>query len=138
MHEMGEMKEKPRETHETMQKLTSQLKSMQEQMHFLSDSGEFQEVESNHSGRSSYVSSLFAVIPSSRSMLSRDKRFLLTHGTHRDHTETFLVINFLRLIHPEIMKVVEYEYFDAGGVSVEFYGWTAKTANIGTAIRQIP
>ena len=44
----------------------------------------------------------------------------LTHGTHRDYTETFLVVNFLRLIHPEIMKVVEYEFFNARGVSAEF------------------
>ena len=27
---------------------------------------------------------------------------------------------------------------DTGGISKEFYGWTAKTANLGTAIRQIP
>ena len=34
-------------------------------------------MESNHSGRLSYVSSQPAMIPSSRSMLSRDKRLLL-------------------------------------------------------------
>ena len=28
---------------------------------------------------------------------------LLTHGIHRDYRKTFLVINFLRLIHPEII-----------------------------------
>ena len=49
MHEMGEMKtarelrvdevsvQKLRESHETMQKLTSQLKEMQEQMNSMSD-----------------------------------------------------------------------------------------------------
>ena len=47
---------------------------MQEQMHFMNDSGEFQEVESNYSGRLSYVSSQLVMIPSSRSLLSRDKR----------------------------------------------------------------
>ena len=84
-HEMGEMKraqelrvdevsvKKIRENHETIQKLTSQLREMQEQMNSVNASGDFQEVESNHSGRLSYVSSPPAVIPSSRSMLSRDK-----------------------------------------------------------------
>ena len=68
MHEMGEMKrvqelrvdevsvQKKRENPETIQKLTSQLQEMQEQMVFMKDSGEFQEVESNHSAR---VSSRF-------------------------------------------------------------------------------
>ena len=41
--------------------------------------GEFQEVESNCSGRLSYVSSQFAMIPSSRSTLSRDNS--LPHDT---------------------------------------------------------
>ena len=40
----------------------------------MNDSGESQEVESNHSGRLSHVPSQPEVIPSSRSMLSRDKR----------------------------------------------------------------
>ena len=86
MHEMGEMKrahelrvdevsvQTLRENHETTQKLTSQLQEMQEQMNSINDSGEFQEVESNYSGRLSYVSSQPAMTPSSRSMLSRDKR----------------------------------------------------------------
>ena len=68
MHEMGEMKRaqelrvdevsvhKSMENLETIQKLTSQLQEMQEQMNSLSDSGDFQEVESNHCGRLSYVS----------------------------------------------------------------------------------
>ena len=50
---------------------------MQEQMNSMNNSGEFQEVKSNHSGRLSYVSSQPAVIPSSRSMLNRDKRLPL-------------------------------------------------------------
>ena len=77
MHEMGEVKraqelrvdevsvQKLREKHETIQKLTSQLQQMQEQMNFIN--------------------------------------CLLTHGTHRDYRKTFLVINFLRLIHPDII-----------------------------------
>ena len=58
MHEMGEMKrgqelrvdefsvQKLRESHGTMQKLTSQLQEMQERRNYLNDSGEFHEVES--------------------------------------------------------------------------------------------
>ena len=66
-----------RENHETIQKLTSQLQEMQEQMNSMNHSVEFQQVESNHSTRLSYVSSQLAMIPSSRSMLSRDKRLPL-------------------------------------------------------------
>ena len=44
------------------------------QMNSMNDSGEFQEVESNYSRSLSYVSSQPAVIPCSRSMLSRDIR----------------------------------------------------------------
>ena len=32
-------------------------------------------------------------------------------------------------------KAVAHDFIISGGYSVEFYGWTAKTANIGTAIR---
>ena len=86
MHEMGEMKraqelrvdevsmQKLREHHETIQKLTSQLQCMQEHMNSMDDSGESREVESNPGGRLSHVPSQPAMIPSSSSMLSRDKR----------------------------------------------------------------
>ena len=51
---------------------------------------EFQEVESNHSGRLSYVPSQPAAIPSSRSMLSRDKRLTLdTWNTSRLQENVF-------------------------------------------------
>ena len=40
---------------------------MQEQMNSMNDSGDFQDVESNYSGRLSYVPSQPAMIPSSRS-----------------------------------------------------------------------
>ena len=64
------------ENHETIQKLTSQLQDMQDQMNSMTDnSGDLQEVESNYSGRLSHVSSQPAMIPSSRSPLNRDKRF---------------------------------------------------------------
>ena len=89
MHEIGEKKrpqelrvdefsvQKLRENPETIQRLTSQMQEMQEQMNSMNDPGEFQDVESNHGGRLSYVSSQPAMIPSSRSMLSRDKRMPL-------------------------------------------------------------
>ena len=35
-------------------------------------------------------------------------------------------------------KAVDHKFIISGGYSAEFYGWTAKTADIGTAIRQIP
>ena len=80
MHEMVEMKkalevrvdefseQKLRESHETIGRLTSQMQDMQEQMNYMNDSRGFQEVESNHSGRSSYVPNQPATLPSSRSM----------------------------------------------------------------------
>ena len=55
MHEMGEMKRAPelqvdefyklrlRESHETKQRLTSQVQELPEKMNYLNDSGEFQE-----------------------------------------------------------------------------------------------
>ena len=73
-------------------------------MNSMNDSGEFQEVESNHSGRLSHVPSQPEVIPSSRSMLSRDKRLPLDTWNQSGLQENvFLQINFLRLIHFEII-----------------------------------
>ena len=50
---------------------------MQEQMNSMNNSGDFQDLESNCSGRLSHVSGQPEVIPSSSSMLSRDKRLPL-------------------------------------------------------------
>ena len=58
---------------ETIQKAHF-LHEMQEQMNSMNGSGDFQEVESNQSGRLSYVSTQPSMIPSSRSLLSRDRR----------------------------------------------------------------
>ena len=89
MHQMGEIKraeelrvdrvtvQKFRKNHETIQQLTSQLQEMQEQVNSMNDSGDFQDVESNYSGRLSHVSSHPAIFPSSRTMLSRDQRLPL-------------------------------------------------------------
>ena len=51
-------------------------------MNSMIDSGDFQDVESNYSGRLSHVSSQPAMIPSSRTMLGRDKRLPLDTGNH--------------------------------------------------------
>ena len=69
--------QKLRENHETIQQLTFQLQQLQEQMNSMNGSGEFQDIESNFSGRLSLVSSQPEMIPSSRSLLSRDKRLRL-------------------------------------------------------------
>ena len=70
IHDMGEMNraqelrvdefsvQKLRECHETIPKLISQMQEMQEQMNSMNDSGEFQEVESNHSGCHTFPVSL--------------------------------------------------------------------------------
>ena len=50
---------------------------MQEQMNCMNDSGDFRDVESKCSGRLSHVSSQLEMIPSSRALLSRDKRLPL-------------------------------------------------------------
>ena len=111
-HEIGDMKraqelrvdevsvQQLRENHETVQQLTFQLQQMQEQMNSMSDSGEFQDVESNYSGRLSHVSSQPAMIPSSCSAATKGCR--LIHGINLEYRKTFLEINFLRLIHLEI------------------------------------
>ena len=69
--------QKIRENHGTIQQLTSQLQQLQKQMNSMNSSGEFQDIESNYSGRLSQVSSQPEMIPSSRSMLSREKRLPL-------------------------------------------------------------
>ena len=47
---------------------------MQEQMNSMNSSGDCQDVQSNYSGRLPHVSTQLVMIPSSRSLLSRDKR----------------------------------------------------------------
>ena len=69
--------QKWRENGETIQQFTSQLQQMQEQKNSMNSSGEFQDIESNYSGRLSHVSSQPEMIPSSQPLLSRDKRLPL-------------------------------------------------------------
>ena len=65
--------QKLRESHETIQRLTSQVQELQERMNCLNDYGEFHVVESNCRENFSHVPSQPARIPSPRSMLSRDR-----------------------------------------------------------------
>ena len=86
VHEMGEMTgaqelrvdefsvQKVRESHGTIQRFSSQIQELQERVNCMNDSGEFRDIESNYSGKLSHVPSQPAVVPSPRSMLSRDRR----------------------------------------------------------------
>ena len=56
-----------------MQELTSQIQELQERMNYMNDSREFQDLEAIYSGKLSHVSSQPAVVPSPRSMSSRDR-----------------------------------------------------------------
>ena len=193
MHEMGEMKraqelridefsvQKLRESHETIQRLTSQVQELQERMNYLNDSGDFHEVESNKSGHFSHVPSLPARIPHRRSMLSCDKRLQpetwnppgLQENVFANPRSTLesLLIPY-QGTHPFITpsaaseapaltstetcgkrerknrkhnsnadickKAADHELLYSCGYSEEFCGWAPKTADIGTATRQIP
>ena len=91
IHEVGELKRAQemridefsrnelRESHATIQELTSQIQGLQERMNCMNDSREFQDVESICSGKLSHVPSQLAVVPSPRSMLSHRETFLATH-----------------------------------------------------------
>ena len=92
--------QKLRENHETIQQLTSHLQQMQEQMNSLNDSGDFQDVESNYSGRLSHVPNQPEMIPSSRSLLSRDKRLPLDAWTQSGVQENVFVNQFSTLDSP--------------------------------------
>ena len=81
--------QKLRESHETKERLTSQLQDVQEQTNSLNDSGEFKDVESNHSGR-------FITIPVNLQRFqvlvpcwAATNACCLTHGIHLDHRSTF-------------------------------------------------
>ena len=79
------------------------MQQMQEQMNSMNDSGDFQDVESNLvEGCLTFPVNLrwFRVLaPCS----AATKDCHLTHGITLDYRKTFMEINFLRLIHPEII-----------------------------------
>ena len=68
---------KLRESHDTIQKLTSQIQELQERVNCMNDPGEFQDIESNYNGKFAHVPSQPALVPSPRSMLSRDQSLQL-------------------------------------------------------------
>ena len=69
----------------------------------MNDTGEFQDEESNFGGRLSHVSSQPAIIPSSRSVLSRDKRLHLNTWKSSGLQENVFGNQFSTLINPEII-----------------------------------
>ena len=62
-----------RESHASIQELTSQIQELQERMNYMNDSKEFEDVESISSGKLSHVPSQPAVVPSLGGMMSRDQ-----------------------------------------------------------------
>ena len=149
----------------------------------MSDSGDFQDVESNYSGRLSHISGQLVLIPSSRSMFSRDRRMPLDSCNQSGLQENVVENQFSTVdsprYHPQrsqsddvqrnreavlgagrtktthssedrqnqgrhnsnadlCNKAVDFEFYNTGGITAELHRRTAKTANIGTAIRQIP
>ena len=69
----------------------------------MNNSGDFQDVGSNSSGRLSHVSSQLEMIPSSRSLLSGDKRLPLDTRNQSGAQENVFGNHFLRLIHQGII-----------------------------------
>ena len=65
--------EKLRESHDTIQRLNSQIQELQERVKCTNDSVESQDIESICSGKLFNVPSQAAVVPNPRSMLSRDR-----------------------------------------------------------------
>ena len=63
---------KLRESHATIQELTSQIQELQERMNYMNDSGEYHDVEPICSGNFSHVPSRPAIVPSLDGMLGRD------------------------------------------------------------------
>ena len=143
--------QKLRENHETIQRLTSQMQEMQESellerlgdcLTFPVNQQRFQVLVKrlpidtwNTSGSQDNVG------------LKSSSRHSPSYGTrcYRIDSSAYWYRNFLS---QEMMidnsnayickRAIDHEFIIAGGDSAEFYGWTAKTANIGTAIRQVP
>ena len=65
--------QKFRESHAAKQELTSQIQDLHERVNCMNDSRESQDLESICSGKLSHVPSEPTVVPSLRSLLSRDR-----------------------------------------------------------------
>ena len=66
--------QKLRESHYTIQQLNSRIQELQERVNCMNDSRDTQDIESSCSGKLSLVPNQTAVVPSRRSLLSRDRR----------------------------------------------------------------
>ena len=123
MHDTGEMKraqelrvdefsvQKLRESHDTTQKLTSQLQSMQEQKNSMNDSGEF----------TAGSCLTFPVIQRFQVLVLRKaatNAYHLIHGMHLDYRKMFLVINFLHLVRRNLSQGIHYCATPTGTESV--------------------
>ena len=162
--------QKLRESHETIQRHTSQVQGFQERMNYLNVSGEFHEVESNCSGTCSHVPSQPARIPSPRAMLGCDRRFPLDTWNRSGSQENVFAYprSTLESAQTPYRGIHQFATPSAAGetcgnrgrtnwkhnpnadlrkkaarrprtplvlrYSAEFYGWTVKTADIGTSI----
>ena len=125
----------------------------------MSDSGESQEVESNYSGRLSLVlrsTATSACLLTHGTLEDCRKTFFgnqfSTFDSPRDHPqgvhpcapqrERGSVPQATKQRHysnADIWrKAVDYEFYNSAGITAEFHGWTAKTADIETSIQQIP
>ena len=62
-----------RESHASIQELTSQIQECKERMNYMNDSKEFEDVESISSGKLTHVPSQPAIVPSLGGMMSRDQ-----------------------------------------------------------------
>ena len=110
IHEMGELKraqelrvdefslQEFRESHDSIQKLTSQIQELQERVNCMNDSGEFQDIESDYSEN-------FPTFPvNQHSFQVLDLCYAATNACHLIHgirldRETFLAIHVLCSIH---------------------------------------
>ena len=102
-------------------------------------------LQDNGFGNQFYIYIWFA-----RKSFSRNSSWCCTWNARRDRTSSTSNRNrdlFRKRCRAEFRhnsiadicnKAVDHESITAGGYSSKFYGWTAKTANIGAALRQIP
>ena len=103
MHEKFSV-QKLRESHETIQRLTSQAQEIQERMNYLNNFGEFQKVESNYYG-------IFHTFPvNQQGFQFRDPCWAatnachLSHGIHPDYRKSFLQTHARRSSHHKYLS----------------------------------
>ena len=183
IHELGEMKraqelrvdefsvQNLREFHDTIQRLTSQLQSMQEQVNSMNDSGEFQEVEVCLTFPVNlwwlqvlvlrqvaiwYMESIWiagkrfwkwifytwfarkSFLRNSSLQITKRDSVSSTSNRHRDLCRKRWRAKWRHNSNADICKKAVDHEFIIPSIPQNSLGWTAKTANFGAAIRQIP